>query len=153
VARLGYCEHQVFLERKYGPRTTATQEIRRREGNEAHQRFHMDALSAGDPGDFAQGRKWCFAATMAFGSDAPETRRLRTFRDQVLRRSVFGRRLIALYYRAAPALCRRVAQVELGVAVCRVLLRWCVLPVADGFVRIARLRHSPCTRRRQGDAS
>ena len=42
---------------------------------------------------------------VGFGSTRDEL--LRRFRDRVLRRTAAGRRMIRMYYRTAPALCRR----------------------------------------------
>lgn len=46
----------------------------------------------------------CFVATRLFGPMAPETRALRAFRDQRLRRFAVGRLVIAAYRRLGPAL-------------------------------------------------
>ena len=46
----------------------------------------------------------CFIATCMFG-EAWQTEVLRRFRDEALRPSVWGRRVIRLYYRGAPGVC------------------------------------------------
>jgi hypothetical protein len=45
----------------------------------------------------------CFVATELYGEDAPETDRLRAYRDTFLRESYLGRMVINVYYRVAPA--------------------------------------------------
>jgi hypothetical protein len=54
----------------------------------------------------------CFIADAAFAEQphAPELHLLRRFRDEKLRASKTGRRLIALYYRCSPPLARVIAR-------------------------------------------
>lgn len=151
VARLTYCERQVALDRIYGDRATAHQQVRRREGDAAHEAFLADANLAGHPREFQQAKPWCFVATMAFGSDAIETFVLRQFRDTVLRRSRVGRAIVRLYYRASPWLCRRLESRPLVVVACRLFLSWCAVPLAraltHGAHRVGRPVHKagdPC---------
>lgn len=138
VARLGYCERQIALDRIHGARQTPYQRTRRREGDAAHAAFLRDAQLAGQPIDFDQAKKWCFVATMAFGQDAPETATLRRFRDTVLRRSFAGRMMVRLYYRVSPALCDRIGRYPIAVGACRVALRCCVVPIARILTRSKR---------------
>jgi cold shock CspA family protein len=63
---------------------------------------------------------FCFIATRVFGEDSREVMVLRHFRDAVLKRSALGRGAIALYYRCAPWLSRRLAE---GSSLTR-LVRW-----------------------------
>jgi hypothetical protein len=70
-------------------------------------------------------KPWCFCASLAWGPDAYETAVLRRLRDHVLRRSAMGRRLIRLYYRTAPWLCRRLE----GHALLIRVLREALMPV------------------------
>ena len=67
-------------------------------GRRAHARFYLDRHDDG------RSRDRCFVATLVFG-EAPETRVLRRFRDQVMRPRPLGRGLIALYYRSGPKVC------------------------------------------------
>jgi hypothetical protein len=76
---------------------------------------------------FGRSRGRCFVATLVFG-EAPETRVLRRFRDRVMRPRPLGRRLIALYYRCAPRLCRFLKRrLHLRRAVRRICVGWSCL--------------------------
>lgn len=65
----------------------------------------------------------CFVATVAFGEGARELTVLRAFRDERLRATAAGRRFVAWYYRAGPALARVVARTPGARAVSRAALR------------------------------
>ena len=99
LAQMGVCERLVKFEHDCGRRRTAEQLLDMERGRRAHQRFYRDRHGGGQ----SAGR--CFVATLVFGQ-ARETRVLRRFRDRVLRPRQIGRRLIVLYYRMAPAVCR-----------------------------------------------
>ena len=98
LAQMGICERRVKFEHDRGKRRTPEQLQAMERGSRAHETFYRDGQ------DVAQGAGRCFAATLVFG-EAPETRILRCFRDQVMRPRPLGRRLIALYYRSAPTVC------------------------------------------------
>jgi hypothetical protein len=68
---------------------------------------------------------YCFVATAAFGAaDAPEVVYLSDFRDEILSRSVFGRKFISFYYAISPFFASIIAQsVFLRSAVRRVFLK------------------------------
>lgn len=52
---------------------------------------------------------YCFVATAVYGSyDCPEVMKLRTFRDNRLRKYALGRAFIAVYYRYGPKLAEAV---------------------------------------------
>lgn len=51
----------------------------------------------------------CYVATALYGPSAYETQLLRDWRDDVLRQSVTGRLLIAVYYRVSPHLVSMIA--------------------------------------------
>ena len=99
LAQMGVCERLVKFEHDCGRRRTAEQLLAMERGRRAHQRFYRDRHGGGQ----SAGR--CFIATLVFGQ-AQEARVLKRFRDRVLRPRQIGRRLIVLYYRMAPALCR-----------------------------------------------
>lgn len=53
-------------------------------------------------------KEGCYIATAVYGSyDAPEVVVLRRFRDNVLKRNIFGRMFIRIYYTLSPSLARR----------------------------------------------
>lgn len=101
IARLAYCERQIRFDAIRGRRTSAVQGAARRRGRAAHQVFYEESQRLAERSD-RRGR--CFVATMALG-DAPDTLALRQFRDLYLRRSAWGRTLIAAYYRYSPTVC------------------------------------------------
>jgi hypothetical protein len=71
----------------------------------------------------------CFIATAAYGSEwAPQVMVLREFRDRVLLRSGFGRRLVDFYYRHSPAWAGWLA----GRPTAKALVRAVLLPVVEG---------------------
>ncbi len=61
----------------------------------------------------------CYVATAVYGSyDCPQVWTLRRFRDRFLKKSLFGRLFIRLYYAVSPALVRRFGGKEK-------IRRWC----------------------------
>lgn len=98
LAQMGVCERLVKFEHHCGRRRTSDQLQALDRGRRAHERFYLDRHDDG------RSRGRCFVATLLFG-EAPQTRVLRRFRDQVMRPRPMGRRLIALYYRSAPTVC------------------------------------------------
>ena len=99
LAQMGVCERRVKFEHDRGRRRTPEQLQAMERGLRAHEEFYREGQDVPRAG----GR--CFVATLVFG-EAPETRVLRCFRDQVLRPWPLGRRFIVTYYRFAPAVCR-----------------------------------------------
>lgn len=99
LAQMGVCERRVKFEHDRGRRRTPEQLQAMKRGRRAHETFYRDGQDAARTGDR------CFVSTLVFG-EAPETRILRCFRDQVLRPWPLGRRFIIVYYRFAPAVCR-----------------------------------------------
>ena len=99
LAQMGVCERLVVFEHRYGKRCLPEQRAAIERGRREHERFYREErIAPASPGR-------CFIATMVFG-EGPETQTLRVFRDQVLRPTQTGRRLVATYYRVAPDVCR-----------------------------------------------
>jgi hypothetical protein len=114
LAQLGRCERLVLFEHLHGRCRTARQQRARERGLVEHKQFCREGLAASAQVD-RKGR--CFIATSVFG-EAWQTQVLRRFRDEALRPSVLGRRLIQLYYRVAPGICvvlRRWPQMQVPV--------------------------------------
>ena len=101
LAQMGRCEILVVFEHLYGRRGTDRQRHARARGLVEHEQFYREGLAASTQAD-RKGR--CFIATCVFG-DAWQTEVLRRFRDEALRPSAWGRRVIRLYYRGAPGIC------------------------------------------------
>lgn len=99
LSQMGVCERLVVFEHLHGKRPTLGQRAALRRGLRAHRQFASEGVSHAD----RVGR--CFIATHVFG-EGPETQVLRRFRDQYLRPTRAGRRLILAYYRLAPGVCR-----------------------------------------------
>jgi hypothetical protein len=102
LARMGYCERQVYFDATHGKRATQEQQRARHRGLKAHAAFHDESRRIAAASD-KKGR--CFNDTLALG-ECDETRALRAFRDLFLRRCACGRWLVAAYYRQSPGLCR-----------------------------------------------
>lgn len=90
VVRITRCEQQTLLDGRFGETRDVETEQRRREGIRAHARFEH------------QNDRRCYVATAVFGPHAPETIRLRRWRDEVLAPRPWGRALIRAYYRVSP---------------------------------------------------
>ena len=116
LAQMGVCERLVVFEHRYGKRRLPDQRAAIERGRREHEKFYREGWIASAP----PGR--CFIATMVFG-EGPETQTLRAFKDQVLRRTPTGRRLIATYYRVAPDICRMLEREPWAHSVLRVALR------------------------------
>lgn len=117
LAQMGRCERLVVFEHLHGSRHTAGQQRARARGLVEHEHFYREGLAASAQAT-RKGR--CFIATCVFG-EAWQTEVLRRFRDEALRPSAWGRRVIRLYYRGAPS-------------ICVVLRRWPPLQVAVRMV-------------------
>lgn len=122
---MGVCERLVLFEAIYGKRATRCQREAIERGRAEHARFFRTGVRSQPQTQTSLAKPWCFCASLAWGPEAHETAMLRRFRDQVLRRSAMGRRLIRLYYRTAPWLCRRLA----GHALLIRVLREALMPV------------------------
>ena len=133
LAQMGVCERWVKFEHDSGRRRTPEQLQAMERGLRAHEAFYRDGQDAARAG----GR--CFVATLVFG-EAPETRILRCFRDQVMRPRPLGRRSIIVYYRFAPAVCRFLDRRPSLLPVARWLLRG-LASVAGRWLERQRHRH------------
>jgi hypothetical protein len=122
LSQMGVCERLVVFEHREGKRPSPAQKAALRRGVRAHRSFASDGSSDGISDARWVGR--CFIATYVFG-EAPETQVLRRFRDRVLRPRAAGRRLILVYYRLAPAVCRAMRRWPLA----RVAASWVLKPV------------------------
>lgn len=114
LAQMGRCERLVVFEHLYGSRRTPLQQQARTRGLVEHAQFYREGRAASTHAN-RKGR--CFIATYVFG-ETWQTKVLRRFRDEVLRPSAWGRRVICLYYRGAPGFCvvlRRWPQMQVPV--------------------------------------
>jgi hypothetical protein len=107
LAQMGACERLVLFEAMYGNRMSRCRQDAIERGRREHNRFFKNGVRSQSDVQTSLSKPWCFCASLAWGPAAPETDLLRRFRDQILRRSATGRRLIRLYYRTAPGLCIR----------------------------------------------
>jgi hypothetical protein len=105
IARLAYCERQIRFDVLRGRRTSESQRAARLRGEVAHRAFYEESRGLADR---SARRGKCFIATLALG-ETPQTLALRQFRDVFLRRSVWGRAFIAMYYRYSPIACGALA--------------------------------------------
>ena len=133
LAQMGVCERRVKFEHDRGRRRTPEQLQAMKRGRRAHETFYRNGQDAARTGDR------CFVSTLVFG-EAPETRILRCFRDQVLRPWPLGRRFIIVYYRFAPAVCRFLDRSPSLLPVARWLLGG-VVPIAVRWLDWRRGRH------------
>jgi hypothetical protein len=99
LSKLGYCENQVLLDEQFGAKRSKFVHQRAKEGNRLHERAHRHAVT-----EQKADRSPCFVATCIYGIDAPQTNRLRLFRDQQLLVNRAGRALVWLYYTLSPKL-------------------------------------------------
>jgi len=132
LAQMGRCERLVVLEAMHGTKRDAAQEAARKRGIAAHARFETlgrQAASVSGGSARRQGDR-CFIATLAFGY-AWQTDVLRDFRDAVLRRRHWGRRLVASYYRHGPRICRVLRRSPTLLRMTRCILGW----AAHGWLR------------------
>ena len=127
LAQMGRCERLVVFEHLHGSRRTAGQQRARARGLVEHEHFYREGLAATAQ---AARKGRCFIATCVFG-EAWQTEVLHRFRDEALRPSAWGRRVIRLYYRGAPSICvilRRGPPLQvpmrMGVGAIAIGLRW-----------------------------
>lgn len=129
LAQMGTCERMVQLEHQLGRRTTRLQDRAIARGLAEHHRFKVASTRLmATSGDRPGGR--CFIATLTLG-EGHQLTTLREYRDTVLKRSSFGRKLVYRYYRMGPRLCSFLARhtrlqrlTRLVVQVLSVLAAW-----------------------------
>lgn len=125
LAQMGACERYIAFEKRYGKIRSPEQIKAMQRGNNAHDKFHREALTVNPRvRSSLEAKPWCFIASCVFPApNAPETRTLRALRDRILRRSQAGRRVIILYYRWSAPIARLIGPHRAARAVARVLLR------------------------------
>lgn len=97
LAEMGLCERKVHLRAIHGDmKKNATREAAMKRGRNVHAKAEL--------GDYKEHKedKRCFIATCIYGQEAVETRALRLFRDQYLKRSIAGRMFVEGYYLFSP---------------------------------------------------
>jgi hypothetical protein len=111
VSELGayasHCEVQALLRYRDGvAKSSVTEESKA--GDRIHAQMAAQAVryeSARRSGSYQGPRdSRCYIATAVFGASAPETERLREWRDEVLMPTAAGRCLVACYYWLSPKL-------------------------------------------------
>jgi hypothetical protein len=128
------CEQQTVFDIEHGLRRTPEQLERIEGGIKAHERLHTSARTAYANVETSVSDRRCFLACRLFGSDAPETNRLRAWRDATLLKTVLGRLAVALYYRCSPALVKAMDRSEL----LRVTGKWAIQKLLIGIARRGR---------------
>jgi hypothetical protein len=78
------CEQQSVFDIEHGLRRTPEQMERVEGGIKAHERLHTSARTAYAGVETSVPDRRCFVATCLYGFSAPETNRLRTWRDATL---------------------------------------------------------------------
>lgn len=113
LAKLGKCEKQLLLNNVY-PDTRQNKDVeeKRLQGIEKHKMFEEEnqrmissqrnVKQYDTPAD-----KRCYIATAVFGVSAPETLKLRKWRDDFLKNYYLGRQFINVYYKISPYLIRK----------------------------------------------
>jgi hypothetical protein len=73
-----------------------------------------DSLTSSDKNDLHKPKgKGCYIATACYGSYThPDVQIFRSFRDNVLMHTIWGRLFISVYYNVSPPLARRIANVR-----------------------------------------
>ncbi len=115
LAQMGVCERMVFFEHLYGRRLTQHRRAAAARGQRLHRQFYEKGARQ------RQGRRCCIAAHL-FGDPSPEVAALRRYRDDVLRSTLYGRALIALYYRTSPVTCSLLARSRCLAMITRAIL-------------------------------
>lgn len=123
LAEMGYCERKIRYEALCGKRTSLKRQEAQDRGNAAHVEFFNEGKQSLQGRGYSDHKPWCFIATLVFGPAASETQALRALRDQVLRKSGWGRALIRAYYRKSPTIYLAVAGKTEVLGMLRLVLR------------------------------
>ena len=100
VVKATYCEQKLVFDRHFGDATPASIRALADKGTRQHKKFEAQ-------GNLKQATdSRCFIATHVFGGDAPQTWRLRQWRDESLMTHGWGRALVQTYYALSPSLIR-----------------------------------------------
>lgn len=127
----GVTKANNHIKRKYGVSIEELASIFQ-EGTSKWQHLRNDELFSNRASGKSEA-KGCFIATACYGCyDAPEVLVLRCFRDESLLPSAFGRRIVALYYRASPRVARWLAKHQSMAATIR---RFCLNPLTRFLAR------------------
>ncbi|GIX34979.1 MAG: hypothetical protein KatS3mg126_0758 [Lysobacteraceae bacterium] len=103
LARLGYCETKLVLDRRHGQRTTRAQREAQLRGDREHTQYAALVERHHNLPD-----RRCFIASCVYGPDDPRTEALRAWRDQVASKIWLGRLAVAFYYRLSPGVVARI---------------------------------------------
>lgn len=96
AGRAAYCPK--YLQHKHEKTAISKMaEAAREKGEAEHQLFNHQAK---------QRDKRCYIASYVYGIDDPRTNALRQFRDDYLKKNIFGRLLVKIYYFVSPTLVR-----------------------------------------------
>jgi hypothetical protein len=104
-----YCERKVVLDQLYGAEHTLENQHAQQAGENAHCAFERNSqqlMKEQDEARVEMRDRRCYVASYALGVDHPTTHTLRLWRDEVLMRTLMGRRFVRVYYRISPFLIR-----------------------------------------------
>lgn len=106
LAKMGYCETLLVLNKKHnnaddGYRDQAAID----RGNKEHDAFDERVKREHKPRQPAADKR-CFIASCVYGQEAPQTERLRQWRDESLVHKFGGSLFINTYYRLSPTIAR-----------------------------------------------
>lgn len=93
-----YCRRKVWIESRHG---VASKPLEIQAKADRGTAIHAQHATAS-----ARTKEGCFVASCVYGEFAPETNRLRVFRDTRLMSYAFGRAFVTFYYWFSPALVR-----------------------------------------------
>lgn len=119
LSQMGACERLVYFEAKYGKRPSHSQKEAIKRGRQEHDKFFREGTRVHPNLQTSLDKPWCFIANAIFGPAADETQTLRLFRDRVMRKSVFGRATVRMYYRISPGICNWLLGKPISTAVVR----------------------------------
>lgn len=118
ICKLERCEQQMVFDSQRGEQRSKAWVQKGKAGTKVHKRYEMQVAAGQKP----KGSP-CFIATACFGSESREVYLLRQFRDLRLRRTAFGRRSIALYYKISPPIAKYLSQNAIAATTARAGLK------------------------------